>query len=71
MTHLIYKEFLIQQVMQLLNTMKTCYPGLYRHLDENSLPVYPKNDAEIYPSGLEAYIATLEEQMMSYTEAAS
>ena len=71
MTHLIYKELLIQQIMQLLTKMKNSYPGIYRYLEESSLSVYQKNGHDIYPSDLEAYIATLEEQMKNYTETVS
>jgi hypothetical protein len=68
MAHLIYKELLIQRIMQLLNKMKTGHPELYRYLDESSLPAYPKNDQHISSRDLEAYIITLEEQMKNYTE---
>lgn len=67
MTHPIYKELLIQQIMQLLNKMKTSYPELYRYLDESSLSAYPKNDHNISSPDLEAYVVMLEEQMENYT----
>lgn len=68
MTHLVYKEPLIQQIMRLLNKMKTSYPGLYRYLDESSLSAYQKNDHNVSSPDLETYIVTLEEQMRNYTE---
>lgn len=71
MTHLINRELLIQQIMGLLTKMKNGYPGLYRYLDESSLSVYLKNDHDIYPSDLEAYIVSLEEQMKRSTESIS
>jgi hypothetical protein len=67
MTNVIYKALLIQQIMGLLTKMKNGYPALYRYLDESSLSVYLKNDHDIYPSDMEAYIVSLEEQMKSTT----